>query len=55
LKNRQMIPVIMIFKKSNNIPQKLPVWHLSGKEEEKHRICTNQDAAKPEHILTHNR
>jgi len=50
-----MTAVIIIFRKSNKIPQQHPGWHLTVKQEEKHPIWTYQDAAIPEYILTHTR
>jgi len=50
---RQMIAVMIIFRKSNKITLECQGWHLSVKQEKKHPIWTNQDAAIPEYIFTH--
>ena len=50
-----MIVVVIIFRKSNKIPLECPGWHLSVKQEKKHPIRTNQDAALPEYILAYTR
>jgi hypothetical protein len=50
-----MIPVMIIFRKSNKIPLECQGWHISVKQEKKQSIRTNQDAAIPEYILTHTR